>query len=43
MNAIYEPATDHCKKFDKEPVPTTKTSQMLGIAVQTFECRWKNF
>lgn len=39
MNAIYEPATDHCKKFDKEPVPTTKTSQMLGIAVQTFECR----
>ena len=38
-NAIYEPATNHCKKFDKEPVPTTKTVQMMGIAVQTFDCR----
>ena len=39
LNAIYEPATIHCKKFSKEPVPTTKTYQMMGIAVQTFECR----
>ena len=39
MNAIYEPATEHCKKFSKEPVPTTKTFQMMGIATQTFECK----
>jgi len=38
-NAIFEPATEHCKKFDKEPVPTSKTNQMLGIAIQTFDCR----
>ena len=38
-NSIYEPANEHCKKFDKEPVKTTKTKDALGIAVQTFECR----
>lgn len=38
-DAIYEPATNHCKKFNKDPVPTTKDVQKGGIAFQTFECR----
>ena len=38
-NKIFDVATEHCKKFDKEPVPTEKSSQMLGVALQTFECR----
>ena len=42
-NKIFDVATEHCKKFDKEPVPTEKSSQMVGVALQTFECRWKNF
>ena len=38
-NKIWEPATEHCKKFDKEAVPTAKTMQALGIAIQTFQCK----
>ena len=36
-NAIYETCKQIIvKKFDKEPVPTTKTFQMMGIAVSNF-------
>lgn len=38
-NAIFEEATKHCSQHGKEPVPTTKSTQSLGIALQTFECR----
>ena len=37
--SIYEPATAHCSKFDKQPVPTTKSFQAQFIAIQVFECR----
>jgi hypothetical protein len=38
-NKIWEPASAHCKKFDKQAVPTVKSIQSLGIAIQTFECK----
>ncbi len=38
-NAIFKPANEHCAKHGKEPVPTTKSIQSLGIALQTFECK----
>ena len=38
-NSIFEPANVHCAKHGKEPVPTSKTIQSLGIALQTFVCK----
>ena len=38
-NAIFEAANKHCAKYGKEPVPTTKSTQSLGIALQTFVCK----
>jgi hypothetical protein len=38
-NKICEFASEHCKKFDKEAVPTAKTTQALVIAIQTFQCK----
>lgn len=38
-NSIFQPANAHCEKHGKEPVPTSKTIQSLGIALQTFVCR----
>lgn len=38
-NSIFEPANAHCAKHNKEPVPTSKSIQSLGIALQTFVCK----
>jgi hypothetical protein len=39
QNAIFKPASDHCEKYNRSAVPTLKTTQSLGIALQTFECK----
>jgi hypothetical protein len=36
--AIMTDATDHCKKYKKDPVPTSEGRQGM-LFTQTFECR----
>ena len=37
-NKIWAPATEHCQKHGKDPVPTVEKQQGV-LKIQTFECK----